>query len=118
MSRHRDDRDRALSLGSPAIACRAARRRRSDLGFAVKHRQIVQRLSDIGMIGTERFLSDRQRSLVERLGVGVATLVIVKHRQIVQRRSDIGMIGTERFLSDRQRPLEERLGVGIATLRI
>ena len=68
------------------------------------------------MIGTERFLPDRQRPLVERLGVGIATLGLVKLRQIVQRRSDIGMIGTERFLADRQRSLVERLGVGVATL--
>ena len=49
------------------------------------------------MIGTERFLADRQRPLVERLGVGVATLSVVEHSQVVQRLSDIGMIGTERF---------------------
>ena len=36
------------------------------------------------MIGAERLLSDRQRALVERLGVGIATLCIVKRRQIVQ----------------------------------
>ena len=82
----------------------------------VKKRQIVQRLSDIGMIGAERFLSDRQRALVERLGVGVATLASVKPRQIVQRRGDYGIFGTESFLSDRQRSLVERLGIGVATL--
>ena len=68
------------------------------------------------MIGTERFFADRQRALVERLGVGIAALVVVKHRQIVQRLRDIGMIGTKRLFSDRQRALVERLGVGIATL--
>ena len=82
----------------------------------VKRRQIVQRLRDIGMIGTERFFADRQRALVERLSVSIAALFVVKHRQIVQRCRDIGMIGTERLFSDRQRALVERLGVGIAAL--
>ena len=50
------------------------------------------------MIGTEGFLTDRQRSLVERLGIRIATLVVVQLRQIVQRCRDIGMIGTEGFL--------------------
>ena len=70
------------------------------------------------MIGTERLLSDRQRALVERLGLGIATLVVVKRRQIVQRCRDIGMIGTERLFPDRQRALVERLGFGVATLRL
>ena len=39
--------------------------------------QIVQRLRDIGVIGAERFLPDRQCPLVERLGIGVAGLFFV-----------------------------------------
>jgi hypothetical protein len=35
------------------------------------------------MVGTERFLADRQRPLAQRLGVGVAALAIVELRQIV-----------------------------------
>ena len=68
------------------------------------------------MIGTERFLADRQRSLVQRFRIGIAPLLVVQERKIVQRRCDIGMIGTERFFAYRQRALVQRLGIGIATL--
>ena len=68
------------------------------------------------MVGTERLFSDRQRALVKRLGVVIATLCVIKPRQIVQRYRDIGMIGTERLFSDRQRALIQRLGFGIAAL--
>ena len=68
------------------------------------------------MIGPERLFVDRQRPLVERLGLGVAALVVIEQSQIVQRHRDIGMIGPERLLLDRQRPLVERLGLGVAAL--
>ena len=55
-------------------------------------------------------------ALVQRLGIGIATLGSIKHCQIVQRRRDIGMIGTKRLFVYRQRALVERLGIGIATL--
>jgi hypothetical protein len=36
------------------------------------------------MVGTEGFLKNGKRSLVERLGVGVTAFVVVKRRKIVQ----------------------------------
>jgi hypothetical protein len=48
----------------------------SSLAF-VELSQVVERQCNVRVIGTERFLADRQRSLVERLGVGVATLVVL-----------------------------------------
>src|SRR5262249_61492617 len=78
-----------------------------------------QRVSDSRIIGTERFLVDRQRALVERLGVGGSTLYAVKQRQIVQRRRDLRGIGTERFLVDRQRGPQKRVCFGgTARLRV
>ena len=50
------------------------------------------------MSGTERFLPDCQRPLVERLDVGVMPLNSVKRGQVVERRWKIGMIRTESFL--------------------
>ena len=73
MSQHRDDRDRGISHGWPAIACRAARHPHSDLDRGTAP-QDCSANRDIGMIGTEGFLADGQRSLVERLGVRIATL--------------------------------------------
>jgi hypothetical protein len=40
-------------------------------------RQIVERLADIRMIGAQGFFSNRQRPLVERLSLAIATLVNV-----------------------------------------
>ena len=37
------------------------------------------------MIGTKRFFAYRQRAFVQRLGIGIATLVVVEQRKIVQR---------------------------------
>jgi serine/threonine protein phosphatase 1 len=42
------------------------------------------RLRDFGVIWAKRLLSDRQRSLVEWLGVDVAALVAVKEGQVVK----------------------------------
>jgi len=68
------------------------------------------------VIGAERFLEDRQRPLVEWLGIGVATLGAVQVGQIVHRLRDIGVIGAERHLPDRQCPIVEWVGIGVATL--
>jgi hypothetical protein len=48
--------------------------------------QVVERLRNLRMVGTERLLADCQRSLVERLGVGVATLDAIKLSKAVERR--------------------------------
>ena len=68
------------------------------------------------MIGGKPSLPDRQRPLVEWLGIGVPTLGFIQVGQIVQRRRDGGVIGAERFLEDRQRLLVEWLGIGVPTL--
>ena len=68
------------------------------------------------MIGTQRLLPDRQRPLVQRLGVGVTALILVEDGQIVQDCRYVGMVGAERLLLDRQRPLVQRLGLRITAL--
>jgi hypothetical protein len=68
---------------------------------AVLLSQIVQRERDSGMIGTERFLVNCQRSVPERLGIGIAALTPIEYRNPVEGIGDIGMIGTERFFPDR-----------------
>ena len=54
------------------------------------------------MVGTERLLTNRQRALEQRLGVGVATQGIINVGYIVYRRCDVRMVGAERFLDERQ----------------
>ena len=68
------------------------------------------------MVFAERLLADRQRALVERLGVGVLALLLVHDGQVVEGRGHIGVVCAERLLVDRQRALVEPLGVGVFTL--
>ena len=68
------------------------------------------------MVRTEGFFEDRERALVEPLGLAVAALVPVENRQIVEACGGIGVVRTECFFFDRERTLEERLGFGVAAL--
>ena len=70
------------------------------------------------MIAPERLFPNGQRTLVQRLGVGVAALAAIQRSQIVQRRCDIGMIAPERLFPNGQRTLVQRLGVGVAALAV
>ena len=70
------------------------------------------------MVCAERLLADRQRALVEPLGVGVLALRPVHVGQVVEGLRHIGMAGAERLLPDRQRTLVEPLGVGVLALRL
>jgi hypothetical protein len=46
--------------------------------LTVERSQVVQRRSDVGVIGTKRFFLYRQRLLEERFGVGVTTLIKIE----------------------------------------
>ena len=65
------------------------------------------------MVRAERLLADRQRALVERLGLGVLALAWYSDGQVVEGRGHVGMVRAERLLADRQRALVERLGLGV-----
>ena len=68
------------------------------------------------MIGTERFLLDRQRPLVQRLGIGIATLVLVEPARLFSDLATSGWSGPSAFSRIASDSLVERLGIGIATL--
>ena len=57
------------------------------------------------MVGAERLLVDRERALVQRLGLGIAALVVVQLGEVVEVDADIRVVGAERLLVDRQRAL-------------
>ena len=78
--------------------------------------QVVEGVGHIGVVCAERLLLDRQRALVERLGVGVLALVCVHDGQVVEGVGHIGVVCAERLLLDRQRALVEPLGVGVLAL--
>jgi hypothetical protein len=68
------------------------------------------------MLGPQRFLPDREPALEERLGVRVATLVLIVLREVAEAGGDVGMLGPQRLLPDRERAFVERFGVGVASL--
>ena len=70
------------------------------------------------MVGRKCLLVDRDRTLIERLGLGIAALGIVELGKIVEGAGDIGVVGRKRLLGDRQRTLIERLGFAIAALGV
>ena len=73
-------------------------------------------IGHIGVVCAERLLADRQRALVEPLGVGVLALLLVHVGQVVEGAGHVGVVCAERLLLDRQRALVERLGVGVLAL--
>ena len=44
------------------------------------------------MLGSQSLLHDRQRPIVERLGLGIVALGPVKLRQVVEARGNVGMV--------------------------
>ena len=70
----------------------------------------------VGVRRSQGLLHDRQRALVERLGLGVAALGFVERGQVVEARGHVGVRRSEGLLHDRQRALMKRLGLGVAAL--
>ncbi len=68
------------------------------------------------MLGPQGVFIDRQRTLEERLGLGVVALGLVEQRQVVEARGHLGVLRPQGFLPDRQGALMERLGLGVLAL--
>ncbi len=68
------------------------------------------------MLGSEGLLHDRQRALVERLGVGVLALGDVEQRHVVEALGHVGVNWSQRILAYGKRPLVEPLRVCVAAL--
>ena len=68
------------------------------------------------MVGAQRLLADGERSLVERLGFGVAALGREEYGQVVEHHAHVGVIGAQRLLADAEGAPVERLRVGVAAL--
>ena len=50
---------------------------------------VVMPTVEIRMVGAKCLFADRERALVERLGVGVAALLVIEQRQVVEARRHI-----------------------------
>ena len=70
------------------------------------------------MIRPQGFLADRQRTLVERLGLAVEPLAVVQRCQIIEAGGGTGVIRPQGFLADRQGTLVERLGLAVEPLAV
>ena len=69
------------------------------------------------MIGTKCFFPYRQRPLVQRLGIGIATLGSdTELARLFSDARNIGMIGTDHLFLNRQRSLVQRFGISVTTL--
>jgi hypothetical protein len=81
--------------------CQRTFEQRLRIGIApllvVQRSQIIQRLRNAWMIGTECLLPYRERAFKQRLGVGITTLLIVERRKITERCCNIRMIRTKQF---------------------
>ena len=70
------------------------------------------------MLGSVTFLRDRQRALVERFGVGVATLGVVQQGEVVEEGRRGGIFGTKLPLAEFKNLPPERYGLLILADRI
>ncbi len=68
------------------------------------------------MLCSQGFLSNGQGPLVQGLGLGVFTLIVVEQGQVVQTRRHIRVLGPQGFLQDGQGALDQWLGLGILAL--
>ena len=81
--------------------------------FSVEPSEFVETCGDIRMLSAERFLSNGQRSPVERLSLRILPLAVVEHCEAVEACGDRRMLSAERFLSDGYRSLVKRFSVRI-----
>ena len=63
------------------------------------------------MFGSERLLTDGERSAQEGLGFGRPLCLLQQCCQIVERHSNVGMLGTKALLVNGQCAAIERLGL-------
>ena len=93
---------------------RERQRVRSSPGRKEEISEIAGGCRDVRMIRPKRTLADRERAAIQRLGIGIALLVLVEAGKIVERTRDVGMIRSQRLFADRERALDRRFGIGVA----
>ena len=70
----------------------------------------------VGVLRTQGFLPDGEGALIERLGLGVLTLVVIQRRQVVEARGHEGCFRPQGLLLDGEGALIERPGLGVLAL--
>ena len=64
--------------------------------------EVVEGCGDVGVLGPQRLLEDRQRPLVERLCLWVAALVAIDIGEVVEGDGGVGVVGPQRLLANCQ----------------
>ena len=64
--------------------------------------EVIQGIGNVGMIGAQRLLEDRQGAPQERLGFCDVALLLVERGRVVQATRDVWMVGTVHLLSGGQ----------------
>ena len=111
------NRFRAVTLFAQLLDLNRQRRLPCPVGrfislLVMKLGEVLTTSLRLGMIRTEGFFKDGQRSLQEWLRLGVLTMPAVEHREVTKARGRVWMVGAEDFFADRQCALEERLRLG------
>ena len=65
------------------------------------------------MLRPQGLFLDLQSALIERLGLGVSSLVAIERRQVVEALAHIRVLRPQGLFRDRQRALVERLGFSL-----
>ena len=78
--------------------------------------RVVFQGGDVRMIRRERFLRNRQGTLVERFGLRIASLRPVEECQVMEGSGCAGIVRRERLLADRQGTLVERFSFLVPAL--
>ena len=68
------------------------------------------------MVPAQLALQDGEAALIERLGLGVLTLIIIRRRQVVEARGREGVLRPQGLLLDAEGALLERPGLGVLAL--
>ena len=82
----------------------------------IECRQVVEARGHVGVLRPQSLLLDRQRPLVERLGLGIPALGMVNQPQVVEADGHGGVLRPQGLLPNRQRPLVKRLSLGVTGL--
>src|SRR5260370_3696497 len=93
---------RLRSLGADGLGLRLEW---GGLGLAVglleQHRVFLEALGHVGMVGAEGLALERERPLVERLGLREAALVAIERGEVDDARGHLRVLGSEHLLSAR-----------------
>ena len=73
-------------------------------------------MAHVRVLRSQGLFANCQGTLMERIGFGVAPLVIVEQRQVDETVGHVRVLRPQGLFADRQGALKERFGFGVTTL--